>query len=61
MSYALVSITDRLGYLGAYGMWAGVMTAIGLMAMALYIFGKRLRLWSMQFIKDDVDGKPHIG
>lgn len=61
MSYSLVSTTDALGHLGAYSMYAGVMAFFGLCFIALYFTGKRLRNWTMKFIVDELDGKPHIG
>lgn len=61
MSYSLVSTTDALGFLGAYSMYAGVMAFFGICFIVLFFTGKALRNWTMRFIVDELDGKPHIG
>jgi hypothetical protein len=51
-----------MGYLKAYGMYAGVMSIFALMAVALYFKGKILRRWTLKYVKEDGDpSKPHYG
>lgn len=57
LSYSLTSTTDHMGHLGAYGMYAGVMAALGFGGLALYFFGRKLRLWTLQFVVDSHDTK----
>lgn len=62
LTYSLTATTDALGHVGAYGMYAGLTTALGLGGLALYFFGKRLRLWTARFVIDSHDlSKPHYG
>ncbi|SGY15364.1 BQ5605_C013g07346 [Microbotryum silenes-dioicae] len=63
MTYSLTPTTDRLGHFAAYGMYAGVMGALGIGGFCLYLFGKRLRLWTLRFVVDaaDIDNKPRYG
>ncbi|KDE04372.1 hypothetical protein MVLG_05164 [Microbotryum lychnidis-dioicae p1A1 Lamole] len=63
MTYSLTPTTDRLGHFAAYGMYAGVMGALGIGGFCLYLFGKRLRLWTLRFVVDaaDIDNEPRCG
>ncbi|KAJ9093161.1 hypothetical protein QFC21_006477 [Naganishia friedmannii] len=62
MFHCLVPTTIKLGYMKAYGMYAGVMALFALLAVGLYFKGKAIRNWSMRWIKDDGDKtKPHYG
>ncbi|KAI5449080.1 hypothetical protein NCC49_005350 [Naganishia albida] len=62
LTYSLVPTTTKLGYMKAYGMYAGVMAIFALFAIGLYFKGKAVRNWTMRWIKDDGDQtKPHYG
>ncbi|KAJ9096312.1 hypothetical protein QFC20_006450 [Naganishia adeliensis] len=62
LTYSLVPTTTKLGYMKAYGMYAGVMALFALLAVGLYFKGKAVRTWTMRWIKDDGDKtKPHYG
>ncbi|KAJ9118359.1 hypothetical protein QFC24_006187 [Naganishia onofrii] len=62
LTYSLVPTTTKLGYMKAYGMYAGVMALFALFAVGLYFRGKAIRNWSMRWIKEDGDKtKPHYG
>jgi len=58
----LVPTTTKLGYMKAYGMYAGVMALFAFFAIGLYFKGKAVRNWTMRWIKEDGDNtKPHYG
>ncbi|KAK4054340.1 hypothetical protein OIO90_003573 [Microbotryomycetes sp. JL221] len=63
LTYSLTPTTTKMGYIGAYGMYAGVMSFFGLAGFALFFFGRRLRLWTLQFVASgSEDGaKPRYG
>jgi hypothetical protein len=44
----------KLGYMKAYGMYAGVMALFALFAIGLYFKGKAVRNWTMRSIETRV-------
>lgn len=61
LTYSLTPTTEKLGHIGAYGMYAGVMAALGLCVYGIYFFGRRLRLWTLQFVVDSPENRPRYG
>ncbi|KAI5477292.1 major facilitator superfamily transporter [Pseudohyphozyma bogoriensis] len=61
INYSLDPTYAKLGYLGAYGMYAGVMGFLGIGAISMFWTGASIRARTQKYIVDDSDGKPRYG
>jgi hypothetical protein len=61
LTYSLTPTLEHFGgsHLKQYGMYAGLMCILAFMGYGLFFFGKRIRLWTLKFVVDDHDTKPH--
>lgn len=55
-SYAVEPFIERCGYSGSFGTYGGLTAALGLLAVPVFIYGKRIRGWTSRFARDDHTG-----
>ncbi|KAJ9657124.1 hypothetical protein H2198_004482 [Neophaeococcomyces mojaviensis] len=51
-TYAITPFINRCGYDGSFGAYAGMTAGIGLLAIPVYFYGKRIRGFTARFAKD---------
>ncbi|KAI5477294.1 hypothetical protein MNV49_006515 [Pseudohyphozyma bogoriensis] len=61
LNYSLTPTTDKLGHLGTYSMYGGVMAFLGVCTLSMFWFGRRLRLFTLKFVVDKADVGPRYG
>jgi len=47
---------ERCGYSGSFGTYGGLTAALGLLAVPVFMYGKRIRGWTSRFARDDHTG-----
>lgn len=54
-SYGTAAFMGDMGYDGAFGIFGALTTALGLLAVPVYFWGKRIRLFTGMFAKSKAD------
>lgn len=51
MSFHATTWVEERGFLGSFGLYAGVLVVIACFLPVIYIFGKRIRQWTAGTVK----------
>lgn len=57
VNYGLVPFFDAVGYTTAFGIFAAISAFFSLLLIPIYVFGKRLRLYTAHWATDGPDAK----